>query len=319
MSELHQNRDFAGRVSSDLRIFLCDLVENPDDVQIRLLRGADGVLHCAQSPHRECGDDLDIVAVTLAELDSQELCLQGASVSELVASLADRNLGRDAELLAEINEVAQNLDFTQIGREASSVAGLVRLGFEFLSLVVETGPLFFAANTTKSELARESLAKAVQLAHSRIRHAHALTLGDQVTLQRLKDYATQMHGVATSDESVTIALGSGMTLLEMAFGADNAIWSDLSAGERPDGVDFATVLQVAFAPASINGQVVVDVPHWVATTLRVLSRATVLSDAYDDLSPVVRDTAIRLWTSDRNDEFFLFDRCVEVARKLDDH
>ena len=311
--------EFSARAGNELRELLERVTDDAPRVPLRLMVDENGVLHSGQSPHRHCSQNIRVTSLTLGELAGFDLCTEAASLSDMLTAVSDRAVARDAELLAEIEQVAIDTYFDQSAFDCASICELVRTGFDFLAMVIETGPLFLAAMDTTNEVAKQSLNDAVRSARERIRRAHAGSLGRADALASLRAHAGELHGVTLVDDLVTVALGSGMLLLELAFGYDDQRWARLAKGDSPDGLDFAMVLQLAYAPASIDGQAVVDVPLWVAATLKLLADGTVLSDAYDDLTPVARDTAVRLWTKDTSDEFYLFDRCVSVARALDDH
>jgi hypothetical protein len=132
----------------------------------------------------------------------------------------------------------------------------------------------------------------------------------------------QVHAILRNAAKAYSNAGDETTLFLIEALSVHPWWTSAPRMDDPgSGHNLLAILQVAFAPETLDRSLVVSIPRWAAETIRSIEPAHCRSDLYSGLDHVTADTAARLFIPDRSihsELYSNFDTCVTAARSLQD-
>jgi hypothetical protein len=275
------------------------------------------VFHPYPSRHRDLPDTLTPRVCSLEQLDAVEWCpaCGPAWTAEhpLLSILHHRPL---LDALALID--AARAVFTPPLDPDAIVAG-VRTRGDLLAMVDEF--LEHAAGVVRAvdeidpervpEYAPEIAAAATACLRS-LAGLHAGTAAAGPIREKLQRFVTE--DLAEPLDTSTVAVALAAAGIEY-YSSGRAEWWGL--GGDDDRYALANALRVAFTPYdTLDRAVFVEVPRWVATTIRLHTPAAVLSETYDEYTAAELETANALRTDVVADVLHSFDEAFAAARRL---
>jgi hypothetical protein len=146
------------------------------------------------------------------------------------------------------------------------------------------------------------LVEAYQGVYARLGEIHEATIGSLPVRAVLERHARPHHDGSSDD--VLVELG--------ALSADDRLVDK----PRRDTDRLAYCLQSSFAPGTLDHDLPVVVPRWVADTIGATAGQRMRSPVFADLTPSEIDTAVRLWDPHGSALYRSLERCVNAAVAL---
>lgn len=275
------------------------------------------VFHPYPSRHRDLHDTFEPRVCSLEQLDTVEWCPTcgpaWTAQHPLLSILHHRPLLDALALIdAAYAFLAPPLDPAAIIAGVRTREDLLAMVDEFLEHVA--GVLRAVDNLTPEQV--PEYAPEIAAAAEKCRHAlavlHTRTAAAEPVREKLKRFVTA--DLATELDTSLVAVALAPAGIEY-YSPGRAEWWGLSGED--DRYALANALRVAFTSYdTLNRAAFVEVPRWVAATIRLHVPSAALSELYDEYTQVVLETANALHTDVVADVLHSFDEAFAAARRL---
>lgn len=241
------------------------------------------------SGHRYCAECLPRRSMLFEAIADFDIAL---TTNSLVVATA---LAPVPDHLPEL--MAAQSTFANVDAVASSYAGLTAKVCEELSHLAD--PESFPCGPI--------LLEAYHGVYSRLAAIHAATIGSTPVRAVLEHHARTRYHVTGSP---------GDVLVELAALSSEDLWDDTTDGARHDARRMAYCVQLSYAPGTLDHDLPVVIPAWVAETIGATAAERLRSPVFTGLTASELDTARRLWDPYQGELYHDLGTCVAAAVAL---
>lgn len=222
---------------------------------------------------------------------------------QLLKDCTEPDLGDAADILLDLDRF-DHRDPVEIRAEVTDIEKAAEVAFELMRFKEEVWDMFAPAMSAIPTRFAERLQPVADSIGERINAVGPATIGHPEIRGVIDEYFTGVLGELDRNP-VLIALAP---MWMFSFELRTTEESERNAHRH---AVFAAVS--SYAPDIAYQRGLVTIPAWLADEVIEHGNALAISRPYGELDPVVRSIALTLWSEERDEPYYLFDRCVEAA------
>jgi hypothetical protein len=289
---------------ADVELLVRRIEPGLDFEQLRfdLTTSADGTVHFGWCIDH---DGITPARLSVAELRTVAMCsgIIEPEPLQLLSSCTEPDLGTAADVLLDLDRF-DHRDPVEIRAEVTDITTATEMAFELMRFQEDVWDMFAPAMTAIPPRFAEHLQPVADSIGHRIEAVGPATIGHPEIRTVIDEYFTGVLGELDCT-AVTIALAP-LWLFNFELRA-----AEESERNTHRHAVFAAVS--SYAPGIAHQRGLVTIPVWLANEVIEHGNALAISQPYLELDPVIRSTALTLWSEERDEPYYLFDRCVEAA------